>query len=290
MYLYRSKCADFCDFREYYFSLDNLCKDMFLRKHMDSQGWVFLTVLVKFNRIKQLTSDVELIKYVCRNSEVIDFQTGLDGVDRVRKADGWQQWVLNVEEREDSVKNDVPVQMQQSQFASPAGWDSYRGLGAVSATSPRSSSFTNAHSRGFPPAIQHTNGVSMPNQMAPMESMPNGYNGHMTNGQFTQTPLSAAVADFTPGLQALNHQSLVSSEPHSATENSFSDEQVQSLMIVIRKPQSSTMPFFRAPFPSASSRTFSNGSIDNHTLSDEISNLRDQPSVSSANGDRTPER
>ena len=283
-------CADFCDFREYYFSLDNLCKDMFLRKHMDSQGFVFLTVLVKFNRIRQLTSDMELIRYVCRNSEVIDIQTGLDGVDRVRKADGWQQWVLNLEDREDNVKNEVPVQMQQAQLASSAGWDPYRGQGAVSAISPRSSSFTNAHHRIFPPPIQPTNGVSPSSPMATVESMSNGHNGYVTNGQFTQTPLSAAVADFTPGLQAVNQNSLATIEPRSATENSFSDEQVESLMIVIRKPQSSTTPPFRAPFPSAASRTFSNGSIDNHTLSDEISNMGDGPSVSSVNGDRTPDR
>ncbi|MCJ1420880.1 hypothetical protein MMC32_007239 [Xylographa parallela] len=274
---------------EYYFSLDNLCKDMFLRKHMDSQGFVFLTVLVKFNRIRQLTSDLELIRYVCRNSELIDIQTGIDGVDRVRKADGWQQWVLNLEDREDNVKNDVPVQMQQPQLPSSAGWDPYHGQGAMSAISPRSSSFTNAHNRGCPSAIQPTNGVSPSNLTATVNSMPNGHNGYMINGQFTQTPLSAAVADFTPGLQAVNHHSSATIEPRSAPENSFSDEQVESLMIVIRKPQSSTTPPFRAPFPSAASRTFSNGSIDNRTLSDEISNLGDRPSVSSVNGDRTPE-
>ncbi|MCJ1388608.1 hypothetical protein MMC18_001455 [Xylographa bjoerkii] len=273
---------------EYYFSLDNLCKDMFLRKHMDSQGFVFLTVLVKFNRIRQLTSDVELIRYVCRNSEVIEIQTGLDGMDRVRKADGWQQWVLSLEDREDNVKNEVPVQMQQSQLPPSAGWDPYRGQGVVSAVSPRSSSFANAHNRVFPLTIQPTNGVSSSNAMAAVDSMPNGHDGHTTNGQLMQTPLSAAVADFTPGLQALNNHSLATLEPHSATENSFSDEQVESLMIVIRKPQSSTTPL-RAPFPSAASRTFSNGSIDNHTLSDEISILRDRPSVSSVNGDRTPD-
>ena len=256
---------------------------------MDSQGFVFLAVLVKFNRIRQLTSDVDLIRYVCRNSEVIDIQTGLDGMDRVRKADGWQQWVLNVEDREDSVKNEDPVQMQQPQLLPSAGWDPYRDQGIVPAVSPRPSSATNANNRMFPLAIQTTNGVSSSNQMAGVESMSNGHNRYMVNGQFTQTPLSAAVPDFTPGLQALNNHSLATLEPHLATENSFSDEQVESLMIVIRKPQSSTTPL-RAPFPSGASRTFSNGSIDNHTLSDEISNQGARPSVSSVNGDRTPDR
>ncbi|OCK78937.1 hypothetical protein K432DRAFT_279072, partial [Lepidopterella palustris CBS 459.81] len=45
--------------REYYFSVDNLCKDMFLRKRMDSKGFVLLSVIAEFNRIKQLTPDIE---------------------------------------------------------------------------------------------------------------------------------------------------------------------------------------------------------------------------------------
>lgn len=38
---------------EYYFSFDNLLKDMFLRRHMDSQGLVFLDVVANFPRMKQ---------------------------------------------------------------------------------------------------------------------------------------------------------------------------------------------------------------------------------------------
>ena len=30
---------------EYYFSIENLCKDLFLRKHMDSEGFVNLPIL-----------------------------------------------------------------------------------------------------------------------------------------------------------------------------------------------------------------------------------------------------
>ena len=84
---------------------------MFLRKHMDAQGWVFLNVLQNFNRIKQLTLDVELLRWTCLRSPSIDFQTGSDGLDRVRRAQGWEQWVLLKEERDPSAQHDGPLQL-----------------------------------------------------------------------------------------------------------------------------------------------------------------------------------
>lgn len=35
---------------DYYFSGENLCKDMFLRAKMDQDGWIPLTVVANFNR------------------------------------------------------------------------------------------------------------------------------------------------------------------------------------------------------------------------------------------------
>ena len=37
---------------EYYFSIENLCKDMYLRKRMDSQGFVHLHFVTAFKRIR----------------------------------------------------------------------------------------------------------------------------------------------------------------------------------------------------------------------------------------------
>ncbi|KAF1956294.1 hypothetical protein CC80DRAFT_74104 [Byssothecium circinans] len=93
---------------EYYFSLENLIKDMYLRKHMDTKGFVFLSVIADFNRIKQLTEDVELIKSVCYQSRVIDYRIGNDGKDRVRCREGWEKFVLPVADRDASVQNEGP--------------------------------------------------------------------------------------------------------------------------------------------------------------------------------------
>ncbi|EZF26079.1 hypothetical protein H112_01720 [Trichophyton rubrum D6] len=93
---------------EYYFSVDNLCKDLFLRRHMDSQGYVLLSVIASFKRIKSLTEDMELLRFVCRQLRNVEYRPGEDGVDRLRKREEWAQWVLSMDERDPSARNEGP--------------------------------------------------------------------------------------------------------------------------------------------------------------------------------------
>lgn len=145
---------------EYYFSLDNLCKDMFLRKHMDSQGFVFLHVIAGFNRMVQLTTDLDLVRYVCMNSHRIDFRPGQmwpDGRDRVRAVENWHQFVLSREQRDASIVGaDTPTLPPQVPFVEPT----HSSLEAPHAFSP-----------------------------------PGSMNG---SGHHTPVPLSAAVSEFAP--------------------------------------------------------------------------------------------
>ncbi|KAJ5527758.1 hypothetical protein N7513_011917 [Penicillium frequentans] len=80
---------------EYYFSVDNLCKDMFLRSQMDSQGFTPLSVIATFKRVKSLTEDFELLRHVSRQLRNVEVQTGEDGMDRLRPRENWSQWVLS---------------------------------------------------------------------------------------------------------------------------------------------------------------------------------------------------
>ncbi|KAL3473787.1 hypothetical protein BJX99DRAFT_191978 [Aspergillus californicus] len=93
---------------EYYFSVDNLCKDIYLRKHMDSQGFVALSVIAAFKRVKSLTEDFELLRHVSRNLRVAEHYMGEDGVDRLRPRGGWEQWVIPLEQRDSSAQNAGP--------------------------------------------------------------------------------------------------------------------------------------------------------------------------------------
>jgi len=75
---------------EYYFSIENLCKDIYLRNNMDSEGYVPISLIAGFNRVKALTMDEKLVREALLmnnyNFEVKD--------DKVRKRDGWEFWLL----------------------------------------------------------------------------------------------------------------------------------------------------------------------------------------------------
>lgn len=108
---------------EYYFSMDNLLKDMYLRRHMDSQGFVCLDFISAFNRIKNLTTDIELLKLVCRQSSHVQYLTGEDGRDRLRRREGWEQWVLSMADRDASAQNEGPKELHKPPVPNPAGFD-----------------------------------------------------------------------------------------------------------------------------------------------------------------------
>lgn len=243
---------------------------MFLRKHMDSQGFVFLSVLEKFNRIKQLTSDNELIRWVCLQSPTIDFQAGPDGLDRVRRAHGWQQWVLSMEDRDESARNDGPSQLQQPQFSMFHQADHRRGSYSRNTMSPTTTLSMNQQSTELPTS----NG--------------NGIRGHsqVNDSKITQTPLSAAVPDFTPSLQPLGNPSFQPLEIPVESENTFSDQQVDNLMIIIGKPGSRATPI-QSPIPVTSPGAISNGALEQKPALNDNSNRRmsDRSTGSPINGD-----
>lgn len=94
---------------EYYFSVDNLCKDNHLRRHMDSQGFVFLSVIHGFSRVNQLSGDkYALLRASVADSVQLDFVTGNDGIDRVRSRHHWQKFVLPIEQRVESAQTAGP--------------------------------------------------------------------------------------------------------------------------------------------------------------------------------------
>lgn len=110
-------------FSEYYFSVDNLLKDMYLRRHMDSQGFVSLEFIAGFNRIKSLSTDLELVKLVCQQSNVIEYRTSEHGQDRLRRRENWAQWVLNMTDRDESARNEGPKVLNHPPVPQPSGFD-----------------------------------------------------------------------------------------------------------------------------------------------------------------------
>uniref|UniRef100_A0A5S6QRV7 HTH La-type RNA-binding domain-containing protein n=1 Tax=Trichuris muris TaxID=70415 RepID=A0A5S6QRV7_TRIMR len=62
---------------EFYLSEQNLEKDYFLRRKMDSQGYVPLSLILSFNRVKCLTRDMPLVVEALRESNTVE--TSRDG-------------------------------------------------------------------------------------------------------------------------------------------------------------------------------------------------------------------
>merc|ERR1711865_790499 len=63
---------------EYYFSNENLHKDVYFRNQMDYQGWVSLEVLAQFNRVKSLllyTNDPSVLYDALRTSKSLEVDT-----------------------------------------------------------------------------------------------------------------------------------------------------------------------------------------------------------------------
>ena len=63
-------------FREYYFSEENLQKDVFLRRKMDSEGFLPVTLVASFNRVRSLTNDVSFIVQAVQDSEIVEIKDG----------------------------------------------------------------------------------------------------------------------------------------------------------------------------------------------------------------------
>jgi len=232
---------------DYYFSIDNLCKDVFLRKHMDSQGFVFLAFIAGFKRIQALTQDLDMLRYACQESENIDIIKGEDGIDRIRRKEGWEKWVLSMEERDESVRNAGPSYHQRQQLHQrPQHMGSMLMPGAHAISPPAFS--PNGMESSFRP---YGNGAPV----APV----NGNTYH------PETPLSAAVPDFSPGALPLNG----TTDPLDE-ETTFFDEEIANLKLVFASPKGNENSKARPAYHNASSRTFSNGSIDVRSIAEEI--------------------
>ncbi|KAI4912867.1 hypothetical protein J4E90_006275 [Alternaria incomplexa] len=228
---------------EYYFSVDNLIKDLYLRRHMDSQGFVALEFIAGFNRIKSLSPDIDMIRLVCQQSATIEYRTSENGQDRLRRKEGWQQWVLDMAERDPSAQNEGPKELNQPQVSRPAGFDPSNPP-QWSAMSPAFSPFGNEGAypqmNGFHPVAQDAGSVPAETNGVAAEEV----NAAVSNGHPIESSTKAVSGDIP---------------------DSFSDLQLDSLTVVMRKQPPSQMSL-----PPSVSRTFSNGSIDSkHGVPDE---------------------
>lgn len=208
---------------EYYLSVENLCKDMFLRKKMDSQGFVFFELIAGFKRLQEFSGgDVNMVRVACETSEHLDFVLGDDNVERLRLRDGWHNFILPVEQRDEEARSPGPQgYMYRSRHSRHLYPGAMMAPGGYPTTSP-----TMYRSAGFPP-----NGIDQA-----FGGYPNGgayhpgMNGVEVNGQSypVESQLSAEVPAFAPGGMLGGNDGTLRLEDATT----MSDDQVANLMLV----------------------------------------------------------
>ena len=267
---------------------------------MDSYGFVFLQFVAGFNRIRQLTQDPEVLRYASHQSRTIELYHGADGYDRVRRIEGWQQWILAPDDREPSARDDLPnngppLPVEQAPPSTDMRYSESNRHSIGSAEFPAPCLERPGHDAvyaGVNGASQHVVGASF----APL---PNGTSATTStttaSASTTTSPIAAATTtattttttttttmidgdagvdekplvlasgeDLTPAVPPPTFQE-ETQQREAASVDSFADRQVENLMMVIRDPASAPPEALRHP---AVMRTFSNGSIDEKTIAE----------------------
>ncbi|KAL4277943.1 hypothetical protein GQ457_03G044030 [Hibiscus cannabinus] len=73
---------------EYYFSDKNLQNDRYLISLMDDLGWVPISKIADFKRVKRMSEDIQFILDALMDSSSIEVQG-----DKIRRHDDWSKWV-----------------------------------------------------------------------------------------------------------------------------------------------------------------------------------------------------
>ncbi|PHH86226.1 hypothetical protein CDD83_10548 [Cordyceps sp. RAO-2017] len=194
---------------EYYFSIENLCKDTFLRKKMDSQGFVKLDFVASFKRIRDLTSDMSMIRAVCESSTEIDYVVDNEDVERLRRRVGWQTWVMPVPKRDEEARTEGPAHITFKNRPFPLGTQ----YGAMT-----------AYPLGVSPSMGYLPGDSQFPQFPDGQGLNGAFNGGGVSHGGGPSQLSADVPDFSPSGAAVaaggltGNSSLVAGNPSAGAE------------------------------------------------------------------------
>ncbi|RDX84741.1 La-related protein 1A, partial [Mucuna pruriens] len=73
---------------DYYFSDENLQNDHYLISLMDDQGWVPISTVAGFKRVKRMSTDIPFILDALQSSNTVEVQG-----DKIRKRNSWSKWI-----------------------------------------------------------------------------------------------------------------------------------------------------------------------------------------------------
>jgi la-related protein 1 len=76
---------------EHYFSIENLLKDMFLRKNMNEEGWVDISLIAKWPEMQKKTQDMSVLIEAISTSSMVEISPNGSHL-RVRH--DWAKWLV----------------------------------------------------------------------------------------------------------------------------------------------------------------------------------------------------
>ncbi len=210
---------------EYYFSLDNLCKDVYLRRKMNDQGFVPLLIIAKFKRMSELAPSLDFIRAACEQSESLDYIQDQDQKEWIRSRYLWNGFILPPEDRDEEARRPGPdlrtVIFRSAHHRPPQVYLPNILSGGYPSLSP--SVFQGAYS---------VNGTDL---LYPVYDggIHSDYNASISNGaelnghlHRDESQLSAAVPDFSPGGQGGAPTTLEDYQ-------TYPDEQVEKLVVLL---------------------------------------------------------
>ena len=205
---------------EYYLSVENLCKDHYLRQHMDGQGFVHLSTIAGFKRIKAVTEELELLRFACSLSDQIEFGVGEDGIERLRIREKWQHFVLPVHERLEAYRNNGPTNFVPYMKPDAAQFAIHYHVPFMAQPYPPVAAPGTFLAYPEDPAIfqaAYANGVHYDPTIAVNGAPVNGVHGHH------DSRLSAGVPEYSPPQSPVTLESMTN----------FSDAQVENMMVIL---------------------------------------------------------
>lgn len=241
---------------------------------MDSQGFVSLRVIHSFKRMTTMTPDLEMLRMAAFQSKVIEIRHGDDGEDRVRRREGWAQWVLaNMEDREQGARNAGPsTQVYQPRRATYGPMSAFAESPYAMGTPLRSPSWgvpgyseiPGVMTTGQPQqGVPNEHGmVEQANQFQTSSLGTNGdhnssmhpavQHGHLRSASFVSTVNGTEPRGIGNGHAVINQASEL---PNADQENVFPNERVSSVWVYARKGEDDG-----PSFASNATHTFSQGS------------------------------
>ncbi|OAA53750.1 La domain family protein [Niveomyces insectorum RCEF 264] len=210
---------------EYYFSLDNLCKDVFLRRKMNDYGFVPLSVIAKFKRMAELAPSLDFIRAACEQSDALDYIVDQDQNEWIRSRHLWNNFILPPEERDEEARKPGPdlrtVFFRSSPNRPPQAY--LPTMGPAGYSSLPQPMFPVPYPGSGNELVYPAYDNGMRTDHAPAPNGNADLNGRPPRGE---SQLSAAVPDFSPGG--------LSGAPTTLEDyQTYPDEQVEKLVVLV---------------------------------------------------------